>query len=65
MKALALAGLAAVALSGCMYRGLTVSKDGTTYVAKNDMLLFGLMNKIFICTPNGTALTCKPSATIP
>jgi hypothetical protein len=51
---LALAG----ASSGCMYAGVASSPDGTVYVARNDLFLFGLLRKVYACKPTGNGLAC-------
>ena len=36
----------AVGATGCAYGGLGVAPNGTVYVARNDMFLFGALRKI-------------------
>jgi hypothetical protein len=62
---LALIGLTTGGSLGCAYGGIAAAPDGTVYVARNDLLLFGLLRKVFICKPAGTALACTEAASAP
>ena len=46
-----------VALGACAYSPGGVSADGHVVIAKNNGLLFGMFNKVFVCnvTPAGLA----------
>ena len=64
MRKLLLAGvLAATAVAGgtfgCAYGGIGAHPNGTLYIARNDIFLFGALRKIYACTPNGTAINCS------
>jgi hypothetical protein len=62
IKKLFALGLLSVTLggiSGCMYAGIATAPDGTLYVARNDMFLFGLLRKVYACKPAGAALVCS------
>lgn len=52
-------GLGAI---GCAYAGIAVAPNGTVYVAKNNSLLFGMLNQVYACTASGTTLACVPAA---
>lgn len=45
---------------GCAYAGLAATPDGTVYVARNDLLLFGLLRKLYACKPaeGGGSVSC-------
>jgi hypothetical protein len=62
MRKLFLAGILALSAGagfGCAYGGIAVAQNGTVYVARNDMFLFGALRKLYACTPgSGGALTC-------
>lgn len=49
--------LTCVLAAGCSYGGVAVTSDNKAVVLKNDHLLFGLLNKAFVCdvTPAGLA----------
>jgi hypothetical protein len=67
MKQLFIASVFTLGLvGGCAtYKSVVVAQDGTTYVAKDDQLLFGLLNKIFVCKQGDKALTCTPVTPVP
>jgi hypothetical protein len=44
---------------GCSYGALATAADGSVYVARNDLLLFGLLRKMYVCKPAGPALACS------
>ena len=53
----ALGGAGAV-VSGCAYGGVAAAPDGTIVITRNDMLLFGLLRKVYVCKVNGDKLAC-------
>jgi hypothetical protein len=68
MKKLAAMALLGFALSGgfgCAYGGIATAPDGSVLVARNDLLLFGLLRKIYSCRPAPTGLVCSEMPTIP
>lgn len=64
MKSIAALGLLAAALGGggCAYAGLAGTPDGTVYIARNDLLLLGLLRKVYACKPTGAGLACTEAA---
>lgn len=46
---------------GCAYAGIAAAPDGTVYVARNDLLLLGLLRKLYACKPaDGSGMfTCQ------
>lgn len=50
--------VATAALSGCSYGGIAVAPNGTVYIARNDMFLFGALRHVYACQANGPALNC-------
>jgi hypothetical protein len=53
----ALGGAGAV-VGGCAYGGVAAAPDGTIVITRNDMLLFGLLRKVYVCKVNGDKLAC-------
>ena len=53
----ALGGTGAV-VGGCAYGGVASAPDGTIVITRNDMLLFGLLRKVYVCKVNGDKLAC-------
>ncbi len=62
---LALIGVTTGGSFGCAYGGIAAAPDGTVYVARNDMLLFGVLRKVYVCKPAGAALACTEVPTPP
>jgi hypothetical protein len=60
LKRIAAGALLVLSLGGlgCAYGDMAMMQDGTIIVTRNDYLLFGLLNKVYACKPNGAALTC-------
>ena len=56
LAAIALLGMTVGGSFGCAYGGIASAPDGSVYVSRNDLILFGLLRKIDVCKPNGTAL---------
>ena len=52
-----LGGTGAV-VGGCAYSGVAAAPDGTVVITRNDMLLFGLLRKVYVCKVNGDKLAC-------
>ena len=65
LAAMALLGMALSGSFGCAYGGIATAPDGTVLVARNDLLLFGLLRKIYSCKPGPTGLVCSEMPTIP
>lgn len=62
MKRLAAVALLGMALSGsfgCAYGAIATAPDGSVLIARNDLLLFGLLRKIYACKPGPTGLVCS------
>ena len=53
----ALGGTGAL-VGGCAYGGVASTPDGTVVITRNDMLLFGLLRKVYVCKVNGDKLAC-------
>ena len=53
----ALGGTGAL-VGGCAYSGVAATPDGTVVITRNDMLLFGLLRKVYVCKVNGDKLAC-------
>ena len=47
----------AAVLSSCSYAGVSATPDGKAIVAQNNGLLFGMLNKIFVCQVTDAGLT--------
>ena len=47
---------------GCAYAGLATAPDGSVYIARNDLLLLGLLRKVYVCKPAGAGLVCTEAA---
>lgn len=62
---LALIGLTTGGSVGCAYGGIAAAPDGTVYVARNDLLLFGLLRKVYVCKPAGAGMACTETPTPP
>ena len=45
-------------MGGCAYSGVAATPDGTVVITRNDMLLFGLLRKVYVCKVNGDKLAC-------
>ncbi|HEY0705702.1 MAG TPA: hypothetical protein VGG33_02840 [Polyangia bacterium] len=58
LAAAALMALTIGGSAGCMYGGIATATDGSVYVARNDMILFGLLRKVYVCRPTGAVLAC-------
>ncbi len=45
----------AAVLSSCSYAGVATTADGHVVIAQNNSVLFGMLNKVFVCkvTPSG------------
>jgi hypothetical protein len=65
LAAIALLGMALSGSFGCAYGGIATAPDGSVLVARNDLLLFGLLRKIYSCRPGPTGLVCTEMPTIP
>jgi hypothetical protein len=65
LAALALIGMTMGGAFGCAYGGVASAPDGTVYVVRNDMILFGLLRKVFVCKPSATGLSCTEVASAP
>jgi hypothetical protein len=65
LAAIALIGMTLSGGFGCAYGGLATAPDGSMYVARNDLLLFGLLRKIYSCRPGPAGLVCTEVPTIP
>jgi hypothetical protein len=65
LAAMALLGMALSGTFGCAYGGIATAPDGSVLVARNDLLLFGLLRKIYSCRPGPTGLVCSELPTIP
>ena len=53
----ALGGTGAL-VGGCAYGGVASTPDGTVVITRNDMLLFGLLRKVYFCKVNCDKLAC-------
>lgn len=53
-----------VAANACAYGGVAATPDGTVVITRNDLLLFGLLRKVYVCKPAGAQLACT-EATAP
>ena len=47
LAAVALIGMTMGGAFGCAYGGIAASPDGSIYVSRNDLILFGLLRKIY------------------
>ena len=56
MKKLIFAALAACTLAGCAYSGVGVSGDKAV-IARNDVFLFGMLRKVYVCKVTDGGLT--------
>jgi hypothetical protein len=65
LAVLSLLGLMMGGAFGCSYGAMTSTGDGTVYVARNDLILFGLLRKMYVCKPAGPALACSEVPTPP
>jgi hypothetical protein len=65
LAALALIGMTMGGAFGCAYSGVATASDGTVYVTRNDLLLFGLLRKVYVCKPSATGLSCTEVASPP
>jgi hypothetical protein len=65
LAAIALLGMALSGSFGCAYGGIAAAPDGTVLVARNDLLLFGLLRKIYSCRPGPAGLVCSEMPTVP
>jgi len=61
LLALTLGGTGAV-VGGCAYGGVASTPDGTVVITRNDLLLFGLLRKVYVCKAAGNVLTCAETA---
>ena len=57
----ALGGTGAV-VGGCAYGGVAAAPDGSIVITRNDMFLFGLLRKVFVCKVAGSTLNCAETA---
>lgn len=55
---LVMLGGAGAVMNGCAYGGVATTPDGTVVITRNDLLLFGLLRKVYTCKNNGGQLTC-------
>lgn len=55
-------GAAGATATGCAYAGVASTPDGTVVITRNDLLLFGLLRKVYVCKNNGGQLTCVETA---
>ena len=58
LAAVALIGMTTAGAFGCAYAGMAATADGTVYVARNDLFLYGLLRKVYSCKAAGGTLTC-------
>jgi hypothetical protein len=58
-------GSAGATMGGCAYGGVATTPDGTVIITRNDLLLGGLLRKVYVCKVAGNALTCAESPTPP
>jgi hypothetical protein len=61
LLAVTLGGTGAMA-GGCAYSGVASTPDGTVVITRNDLLLFGLLRKVYVCRANGNQLVCSETA---
>jgi hypothetical protein len=56
-KGLVLMAALATGAGACSYGGVAATADGKAIIAQNNGLLFGMLNKVFVCnvTPTGLA----------
>jgi hypothetical protein len=60
-KMMAVALLACATASGCAYGGVAASGDKVV-IARNDLLLFGLLRKVYVCkVSEGGVTSCAAS----
>lgn len=64
MKRLLLGVVLASSISACAYAPGGVTSDGKAVIVKNNGLLFGIFNAIYVCsvTPNGLSGCVKGEA---
>ena len=65
LAAIAIIGMMLSGGFGCAYGGIATAPDGSVYVARNDLLLFGLLRKVYTCRPAPTGLMCTELQSIP
>jgi hypothetical protein len=63
---LVVALIAVAGMTGCYYSSATFNpKNGKMYVTKNDQILYGIMRKVYECTPAGDSYNCQPMPDAP
>jgi hypothetical protein len=65
IAALGLLALTCGGAFGCAYGGVASTPDGTVVLTRNDLILFGLLRKVFVCKVAGPGLTCNEAAVAP
>jgi hypothetical protein len=50
------------ALSACAYGGVATTPDGTVIIVRNDLILAGLLRRVYVCKTVGSALNCVEAA---
>jgi len=63
LKALLLATVLGCAMSACSYGGVATAGDAAI-IARNDIILFGLLRKVYVCkvTPQGLSQCANSEA---
>lgn len=56
LQALVVGGLLAASLAACAYSGVAASGDKVV-IARNDMLLFGMLRQVYVCQITDSGLT--------
>lgn len=67
-KAIQMLGLLSVVgagFTGCSYGAIASTPQGQVIIARQDNALFGALRKIYVCTVNGTTLTCNGGESSP
>ena len=54
-----------VLANACAYSGVAATPDGTVVITRNDLLLFGLLRKVYVCKVNGSQLACTETPAAP
>ncbi len=55
-------GGAGAAVGGCAYGGVASTPDGSVVLTRNDLILFGLLRKVYVCKVAGSVLQCAETA---